>query len=133
MGVAVLIAGLAILVSAGQDFQAIPEDAQEAYRFDLETNLYASDSEFDAFVETGAIAPSEEERLYPNACVLLRDDSPRARTALGRFRADKAEIRQLRDSREGIMSIRPRNKEQSFALDLKLHNLSANAIQLSGQ
>jgi PhoH-like ATPase len=88
--------------------------------------LTLSDSEFDAFVDKGAIAPAEEERLYPNACVLLRDTSPRARTALGRYRADKAEIRQLRDSRESIMGIRPRNKEQSFALDL----LTDDAVRL---
>jgi PhoH-like ATPase len=83
-------------------------------------------ADFDRFIETGSISPPGDEGLYPNVCVLLRDDSPRARTALGRYRADRREIRALRNSREGVMGIRPRNKEQSFALDL----LTDDAVRL---
>ena len=77
-------------------------------------------AEFDAFFSGGALVPPSEERLYANVCVLLRDDSPRSRTALGRYHGDKGEVRALRVPRDGTMGIRPRNKEQTFALDLLL-------------
>ncbi|GMV15675.1 MAG: PhoH family protein [Polyangiaceae bacterium] len=76
--------------------------------------------EMDRFFETGAIPANGRANLYANVCVLLRDDSPRQRTGLARFHAEKGEIRALRTPREGLSGIRPRNKEQSFALDLLL-------------
>ncbi len=75
---------------------------------------------FDQFFEAGVAEPPAGERLYANVSVLLRDDSPRPRTALGRFHADKGDIRALKVPRDGVMGIRPRNKEQSFTLDLLL-------------
>ena len=88
--------------------------------------LTVSPEDLDRFSETGSMVPSEPDKLYPNVCVLLRDDNARSRTALGRYQADPGEIRGLRNSRDGIMGIRPRNKEQSFALDL----LSDDAVRL---
>ena len=83
--------------------------------------LAVTAAELDQFFETGALSNSgHAETLYANACILLRDDSPRQRTGLGRYHADKGEVRALRGPREGIMGIRPRNKEQSYALDLLL-------------
>jgi len=94
--------------------------------------LTVSSAELDTFTDTGVLAPPPGERLYPNVCILLRDDSPRSRTALGRFHGDKQEIRALRAPREGIMGIRPRNKEQSFALDLLLDD-SVRMVTLVGK
>ncbi len=75
---------------------------------------------FDQFFESGAVEPPAGEKLYANVSVVLRDDSPRPRSGLGRFHADKGDIRALKVPREGVMGIRPRNKEQSFTLDLLL-------------
>ncbi len=75
---------------------------------------------FDQFFEAGAVEPPEGAKLYANVSVVLRDDSPRPRSGLGRFHADKGDIRALKVPREGVMGIRPRNKEQSFTLDLLL-------------
>jgi PhoH-like ATPase len=58
--------------------------------------------------------------LSPNMCVLLRDRANASHTALGRYDATKKEILALRTPREGVMGVRPRNKEQSHALDLLL-------------
>jgi PhoH-like ATPase len=80
--------------------------------------LAITGAELDAFIANGTLAPPDGARLYANLCILLRDDSPRPRSALARYHADKGEIRSLRVPREGLMNIRPRNKEQSFALDL---------------
>jgi PhoH-like ATPase len=58
--------------------------------------------------------------LTPNLCVLLRDKTNASHTALGRYDAVKRELLALRVPREGVMGVRPRNKEQSFAIDLLL-------------
>ncbi len=78
-------------------------------------------AELDRFLSAGAVKPPESERLLPpNVCIVLRDDAERPRTALGRFHADTGDIRALRVPREGLSGVRPRNREQAFALDLLL-------------
>jgi PhoH-like ATPase len=94
--------------------------------------LAVSAAELDRFLDSGGLAPPPGEKLYANLSVLLRDDSPRPRTGLGRFHADKGEIRALKLPREGVMSVRPRNKEQSFALDLLLDD-SVRLVTLMGK
>jgi PhoH-like ATPase len=49
---------------------------------------------------------------------MLRDDGAKPRTALGRFHVDKGEIKALRLPRDPVAGIKPRNREQAFALDL---------------
>jgi PhoH-like ATPase len=77
-------------------------------------------ADVDAFFQNGRVAPPGLATLYPNACVLLRDAGAPNHTALGRFDAVRSEIVALRVGREGVMGVRPRNKEQAFALDLLL-------------
>jgi PhoH-like ATPase len=102
------------------------------------TELEVSADEIDAFFQEGRLAPppgtiqERSERgerngnggsngfLSANLCVLLRDRANPSHTALGRFDATKKEIVGLRTPREGLLGIRPRNKEQSHALDLLL-------------
>ena len=52
--------------------------------------------------------------------MLLRDRANASHTALGRYDAAKKEIVALRTPREGVVGVRPRNKEQSHALDILL-------------
>jgi PhoH-like ATPase len=82
--------------------------------------LSVTQAELDAFFDSGAVSRPNANGLYANVAILLRDDSPRQRTGLGRYHAERGEIRALRVPREGLAGIRPRNKEQSFALDLLL-------------
>jgi PhoH-like ATPase len=77
-------------------------------------------ADLEKFFESGSVSPPADAELFANLCVLLRDDSPRPRTALGRYHQEKGAICQLRTPREGVSGIRPRNKEQNFALDLLL-------------
>jgi PhoH-like ATPase len=102
------------------------------------TEIEVSADEIDAFFQDGKLAPAANlimpERgegrrssaesnggiLSANVCVLLRDRANASHTALGRFDAAKKEIVALRTPREGVVGIRPRNKEQSHALDLLL-------------
>ncbi len=108
------------------DAFGLPTQAYENQSVDVEhldtgvVELLVKADEMDRFFETGVLAASGQANLYANVCVLMRDDSPRQRTGLARFNAEKAEMRALRTPREGLSGIRPRNKEQSFALDLLL-------------
>jgi PhoH-like ATPase len=76
--------------------------------------------EIDAFFHEGRISLKNVEGLSANLCVLLRDRENPTHTALGRFDGTRGEIMALRTPREGVIGVRPRNKEQSFALDLLL-------------
>ncbi len=102
--------------------------------------LEVSADEIDSFFQDGKLAAPphliqpergehrERERnkesaptyLSANICVLLRDRANASHTALGRYDAAKKEIVALRTPREGVIGVRPRNKEQSHALDLLL-------------
>jgi PhoH-like ATPase len=107
------------------------------------TEIEVSAEEIDSFFQDGSLAPNASliapERgekidrsantngdtgvrgiLTANLCVLLRDRANPSHTALGRYDATKREIIGLRTPREGLLGIRPRNKEQSHALDLLL-------------
>ena len=77
-------------------------------------------SDVDTFFQTGAIPVPEGRGLFPNGAVMLRDVGSPSHTALGRIDAQKGQIVALRVARDGVMGVRPRNKEQSFALDLLL-------------
>ena len=78
--------------------------------------LEVAASVIDSFFEHGQVEPPES--LPNNTAVLLKDRSNPSHTALGRFDPVKGAICALRVPREGVMGVRPRNKEQSFAIDL---------------
>jgi PhoH-like ATPase len=86
----------------------------------------------DAFFHDGACAPPDGHDLHPNVCVLLRDRLSPSHSALGRFDAARERIVPLRVQREGVMGIRPRNKEQTYALDLLLDD-SIRLVTLVGK
>ena len=85
------------------------------------TELVVDETQLDTFHNSGELTLASEA-LYPNVCVMLRQDTNPQRTALGRFHSATGSIRRLLAPRDGVMGIRPRNKEQSFALDLLLDN-----------
>jgi PhoH-like ATPase len=86
----------------------------------------------DAFFHDGSVGPPEDSDLYPNVCVHLRDRVAPSHGALGRYDAAKERIVPLRVLREGLMGIRPRNKEQTYALDLLLDD-SIRLVTLVGK
>ena len=86
----------------------------------------------DALFQGGGLAAPPGSDLYPNLCVLLKDRANPSHTALGRFDGAKARIVPLRAPREGAMGIRPRNMEQTFALDLLLDD-SIRLVTLVGK
>jgi PhoH-like ATPase len=94
--------------------------------------LAVSAAELDGFFDQGSIKPPPGEKLYANISVLIRDDGARPRTALGRYHLESGEIRALKLPKEGVVGVRARNKEQSFALDLLLDD-SIRLITILGK
>ncbi len=89
-------------------------------------------SEVDAFYEDGGISLPKGD-YAPNEFFVLRDRNNDSHTALGRLDHDGERAVPLRAfSREGVWGIRPRNKEQAFALDLLLDD-SVQLITLVGK
>ena len=82
------------------------------------TEVSVNEGEIDLFYEQGALAVEAE--LAPNEYVLLRDASNAAQTALARYDSVAARVVPIRRLRDGVWGIRPRNKEQHYALDLLL-------------
>ncbi len=59
----------------------------------------------------------------PNEFVVLRDRASAQHSAVGKYSASKqAYVPLVRIPKEGVWGIRPRNKEQSFAMDLLLND-----------
>lgn len=92
-----------------------------------EANVRPTD--IDKFFEEGSI-DLEAPNLYENAGVLLRNEAANNHTALARYSRGKAKA--LRVPRDGVMGVRPRNKEQSIALDLLLDD-SVRLVALLGK
>jgi PhoH-like ATPase len=77
------------------------------------------------FYASGSIpwAPAEGEPPPPNAFVVIRDKANPQHSAVGKYSAAKqAFVQLIKTPKEGVWGIRPRNKEQSFALDLLLND-----------
>jgi PhoH-like ATPase len=94
--------------------------------------LDVSPDDVDAFFQEGRWATPPGDELAANNCVLLRDRVNPSHTALGRYDANRREVMALRTPREGVMGVRPRNKEQSFAIDL-LMDESIRLVTLVGK
>jgi PhoH-like ATPase len=73
--------------------------------------------QIDEMFSKGAVVPQSNDRLFDNACVMLKENE---RTALGRYRKKENEIRPVKLPKNGAMGIKPRNREQQFALDMLL-------------
>jgi len=68
----------------------------------------------------GGLDGDGDSELVPNQYVLLRDRENSGHSALCRY--DGTHIVPIRKLRDGVWGIRPRNKEQHYALDLLLND-----------
>ena len=78
----------------------------------------------DQMYKPGAeVEPPAGSALSPNEYVLLKDASNPSHTAMGRVSAGKGKIVPLmRTVKDGVWGVRPRNMEQSYALDFLLND-----------
>jgi PhoH-like ATPase len=115
------------MVSENYENQRVEVDRLTSGIIDLELDS----EDIDTFFREGKLTPREPAPA-PNSCILMRDRTNPSHTALGRYDASKRAILALRVPREGVMAVRPRNKEQSFALDLLLDE-SIRLVTLVGK
>lgn len=109
-----------------ENAQAKVESADSVFRMDFPTQ------EIDDFFQYGRTAFGVNQELHANASVLMADVVNPKHSAIGRYDKKKGEIVQLKVPRHGIMGIRPKSKEQAFALDLLLDE-SVKLVTLVGK
>lgn len=96
--------------------QTVDPDALKSTIFEVTL----SSEDLDTFFKKGFVEPREGATYPANASVMLRGPNAHDRTGLCRYDAQKKGFRALITPREGVAGIRPRNREQAFALDLLL-------------
>jgi PhoH-like ATPase len=94
-------------------------------------DVHVKPSEIQDFFNDSELSISHDE-LSPNIGVMLRNEQAQNHTALGRYDGKKGKVCALRVPREGVMNVRPRNREQSIALDLLLDD-SIRLVTLLGK
>jgi PhoH-like ATPase len=101
------------------EFTAEKIHVEELYSGTGEADVSGSD--IDRFYSEGSIELVKNGH-YANQYLLLRNRENPQQTALGRYDATQSRVHPLRKVREGVWGIRPRNKEQHYALDLLLND-----------
>jgi PhoH-like ATPase len=101
------------------DYDAEKIDIQELYSGTRE--LEVPGAKIDQFYQDGS-ATIDAPDLKPNEYLLLKDTQSPGHTALARWDAVGKRAVPVRKLREGVWGIRPRNKEQHYALDLLLND-----------
>ena len=103
-----------------QDYDTDRIAFDELYSGSGEVDVSAS--QIDELYGKGSVevAPPEGRILHSNQYLLLRDRENPQHTALSRYDAKQKRAAALRKLRDGVWGIRPRNREQHYALDLLL-------------
>ncbi len=102
-------------------------DAERVEISDLYTGfneLFVAPEQIDAFYKNGEIELELPEH-GPNQFVLMKDERNPSHAAMGKFAPQRGPSKVLpvtRIQKEGVWGIRPRNMEQSFALDMLLND-----------
>lgn len=107
--------------------QTVDPDALESDIVELEVTT----EQLDHFFREGNLDLETEVLIPQNGSVMLRGPGTATRTGLGRYDGVQKRVRALITPREGVAGIRPRNREQAFALDLLLDD-SVKLVTLLG-
>ncbi len=112
-----------------EDFESDRVDIEELYQGFREVQV--DKVWIDAFYSAGeGDPPAGAEGLHPNEYLLLKNSS--SQSALGRHDSVRKKIRLLPPFKEDVWGVRPRNKEQHFALDILLDD-SVKLVTLAGK
>lgn len=100
----------------------IPGESFEAFFEDGETPIDFKDGHVWSTKNGNGAEEEDDDRpaLYPNEYLLLRNGAKPQQTALGRLHHEERLARPLRRVGDGVWGVKPRNKEQHFALDALL-------------
>jgi PhoH-like ATPase len=96
------------------------------------TAQWVVDPEMLNLLYDGGVVPPEDRTLYPNQYVTFIDRTNESHTAIGRFHGGEGKVRPLRRSEAPPWGVKPRNREQQFALDLLLDD-SVSVVTLLGK
>jgi PhoH-like ATPase len=102
------------------DYDSEKIDIQELYSGELELDV--TPKQIDSFYADGSLVLDATDDLHANQYILLRNKENPVQTALGRWDAPQKKVLPIKKLREGVWGIRPRNKEQHYALDLLLND-----------
>lgn len=100
-----------------EDFE--PERIEVSELYTGYENVEVSGEEVDAFYAKGSL-PLPDPYYAPNQYIVLIDRDKPTHTALGRWSPERTEVVPLPSFKQGVWGIRPRNREQHFALDALL-------------
>src|SRR3990172_4173846 len=113
-----------------QDYESGRVEIEELYKGFREVEV--EKGWIDAFYAAAESSPSPgAEDLFPNEYLVLRDGVSHA-SALGRYDAGRKKVRPLPAFKEDVWGVRPRNKEQHFALDILLDD-TVKLVTLAGE
>jgi PhoH-like ATPase len=113
-----------------EDYESDRVNIEELYRGFRE--VVVEKEWLDAFYAAGeGDPPPGAEDLHPNEYLLLRGAAGPA-SALGKLDAARGKVRLLSSFRDDVWGIRPRNKEQHFALDALLDD-AVKLVTLAGK
>ena len=101
------------------DYEPERISIEELYPGNRETTVEGG--VIDVLYSEGAVAVPGLTDLHANEYVLLRDDAS-GKSALGKYDKGTGKIAGIKKLREGVWGIKPRNKEQHYALDLLLND-----------
>src|SRR4030067_1679714 len=112
-----------------EDYESDRVDIEELYQGHREVPV--DKAWIDAFYTAGeSAAPPGAEGLKPNEYLVLRNSS--SHSALARYDPARKQVRVLPSFKEDVWGVRPRNKEQHFALDILLDD-SVKLVTLAGK
>lgn len=112
-----------------EDYDSERTDISELYAGVIELDVSGED--IDTFYREGALA-LPDPYYFPNQFAFLKDPGNPSHTAMGKMNLDNQTVEPLIKVKDGMWGIRPRNKEQSFAVDI-LMNDSIKLVTLVGK
>ena len=102
--------------------------------YDGITSYLVDDEMIDRFYDGEKFTPEEDEiELFPNQFVMLVSNSNEKKTALAKFKNYNTPLLKINgDSKRNLWNIKPRNKEQTFAVNL-LADSNVKIVTLVGK
>lgn len=98
------------------------------------TDVLVDDEFIDRFYSNENLElPDQKEKLFPNQYLMLTSSANNKKTALAKYVAPNSPLARLATfGKKGVFNIKPRNKEQNFALDL-LMNTEIPLVSIVGK
>jgi PhoH-like ATPase len=112
-----------------EDYDAERQEISELYTGFAEIEMSGND--IDLFYSQGYLSLTDPY-WFPNQFIHIKDYANPSHSALGKVSVEQERILPILRSKEGVWGVRPRNKEQAFALDLLMDD-SIKLVTLVGK